>query len=136
MAAFVQTGTRQMEARDGKKFATVYIKLARGETAKMHEFVKAIAQEVLEECIRQDDYPVCNPLKAFPRTMGRENYSALDIMQDLLNQLEAGKDVPQAMINRWNKLFHGYHDIMIYFREPGPTTTFADIYQRVMHKNP
>lgn len=129
MAEFIRTGTRQMDPRDGQKFATVYIRLARGERARMTEFVQSTMQEILEECLRQDSYPVCDPLRGFPRTQGRENYTAADIMQDLLGQLQSGKDVAQAMVYRWNKLFQDFDELQIYFREAGAANTYGTLWE-------
>lgn len=129
MAEFIRTSVRQMDPRDGQRFATVYIRLAPGQRRRMTEFVQSTMMEILEECLRQDSYPVCEPLRGFPRTQGRENYTAADIMQDLLVQLQAGKDVAQAQVYRWNKLFEDFADLQINFREAGAPNTYGTLWE-------
>jgi hypothetical protein len=85
--------------------------------------IQAVINEILAQCEYENDYSIANPLRDFSRTGGKENYSAGDIMVDLKRQLEDGKDIPDAMVDRWNRLFREWPEIQIEFRDSAEART-------------
>jgi hypothetical protein len=99
--------TRVMEPREGAKYSTTYYQQNSEQARESFTHVRNVAEAIVDACERDLDLKdwVQTPLKAFPRTGVRPNYSTEDIVSDLLNQLDSGKDIPSGMIGRWNRLF-------------------------------
>ena len=75
---------------------------------KTLEHIQQVVEQITEVCAKDPEMRdwIQTPLKRFRRvTTGKDNYSLIDIVSDLAEQLEAGKDIPSGMIGRWNKLF-------------------------------
>lgn len=100
--------TKVMEPRDGREFATTYYQQNHKQRAETLEHIQSVVESITEVCAKDPvmkDW-IQTPLKRFRRvTPGRDNYSLIDIVSDMAEQLEAGKDIPSGMIGRWNKLF-------------------------------
>ena len=126
---YERTGTRTMDPRPGVKYATVYNRITASTRRRMRKELLEITDEIVDECERQSDFPIIYPLQGFPRTEGRENYTAAEIMSDILNQLKDGKDIPDAMVYRWNKLFQDFPDINIEFVDAQPKTNFKELFR-------
>jgi hypothetical protein len=47
------------------------------------------------------------PLKGFRKSTKGQYYTVLELLTDMLGQLVAGKDLPEAMVARWNRLCAG-----------------------------
>lgn len=116
MATFIRKGTKQMDPRPGVKYATEYTQLSPAQRRLLKRHIESTMRMVLEAALSQDDYSVLEPLKGFPRTRG-DNYSAAEIMNDLNQQLDSGKDVPSGMLGRWNRLFEDFADEQINFQD-------------------
>lgn len=126
---YERTSTRTMDPRPGVKYSTVYNRIKPGVRRRMLRDIQEVIDEIIDECERQNDYAIAEPLKGFPRTLGKDNYSAGEIMMDLKQQLEAGKDVPDAMVYRWNKLFAEWPELQIEFEDDDqPKNTFGSLY--------
>jgi hypothetical protein len=99
--------TRVMEPRDGVKYSTTYYQQNSEQAQEAFRHVREVAESIVDACEKDLDLKewVQSPLKAFPRTGVRPNYSMEDIVSDLLNQLDSGKDIPSGMVGRWNRLF-------------------------------
>jgi hypothetical protein len=99
--------TRVMEPREGAKYSTTYYQQNSEQARESFTHVRNVAEAIVDACERDLDLKdwVQTPLKAFPRTGVKPNYSTEDIVSDLLNQLDSGKDIPSGMIGRWNRLF-------------------------------
>jgi hypothetical protein len=127
---YERTSTRTMDPRPGVKYATVYNRVRPAVRRKMLRDIQEVMDEIVDQCEHENDYPIVYPLKGFPRTLGQENYSAGDIMVDLKQQLESGKDVPDAMIYRWNKLFQEFPELQIEFADTAaPTNQYGALFQ-------
>jgi hypothetical protein len=96
-----------MEPREGAKYSTTYYQQNSEQARESFTHVRNVAEAIVDACERDLDLKdwVQTPLKAFPRTGVKPNYSTEDIVSDLLNQLDSGKDIPSGMIGRWNRLF-------------------------------
>ena len=107
---------KTMTPRDGVKYATEYYKQSPGEYSKLYEHVKTTIVEVVRA---GNTYGIdlTVPLKGFSRTGGKPNYSALDVLQDMLHQMDMERDVPSGMLGRWNRLFDANPDMQIQMEE-------------------
>ena len=120
------TSTRQMDPRPGVRYATVYNRIRPATRRQMLRDIQVVMDEIVDQCDLENDYPIVYPLRGFPRTNGQPNYSAGQIMTDLKQQLESGKDIPNAMVDRWNRLFGDWPEIQIEFRDSAEITTAFD----------
>jgi len=106
MKKFKYTRTLEMTPRGNNKYFTTYYKMNPQQYTALKDFVKGFREEIDEDIAlynNRDDWTV--PLPEFKRTGKASNYSRLDIVNDLNNQLQADKDCTKAMLGRWNKLF-------------------------------
>jgi len=127
---YERTSTRTMDPRPGVRYATVYNRVKPAVRRRMLRDIQAVIDEIIDQCELENDYCIAEPLKGFPRTLGQENYSAGEIMVDLKQQLESGKDVPDAMVYRWNKLFHDFAELQIEFTDAqAPTNQYGALFQ-------
>jgi len=110
MAKFGYLSRRQMEPRPGKNYATEYYKQSRAERRRTQAFVERVIQRIGELALETPGgvEAITEPLKKFRRKETQGAYSALDIMTDMLDQLESGKDIPSGMLGRWNRLLEPY----------------------------
>ena len=104
---FTYSKTKTLEPRPGTKYATTYYQMHPSEYVKLQEFVKNVCIEVMNSAEHDEDYAtfIMSPLPGFKRTMGLPNYSIEQILIDTLAQLQAGKDISQGMLGRWNRVF-------------------------------
>jgi len=103
---FAYTNKRTMTPRPGVKFSTTYYDLPVTEVAKLKQHVHGIVT-MIERTAPNDPVFVDEltaPIKKH-RRKDKSYYTAMDIILDLRNQLDAGKDVTDSMINRWNTVF-------------------------------
>jgi hypothetical protein len=109
MAKFGYTNRRQMDPRPGVKYATEYYRQSATQRARCLQHIERVIQQVGEQALESAGNfdLISEPMTGFPRTKGEPNYSALDVMRDLVDQLDAGKDIPSGMLGRWNRLFAG-----------------------------
>ena len=45
-----------------------------------------------------------SPHRDFKKSTRGEYYTPEDLLTDMINQLSLGRDLPEAMLNRWNRL--------------------------------
>lgn len=128
MATFTRTSTKKMEPRPGVKYATEYTRLSKAERRRLRRFVEGIYEETLQAALTHNDYALLEPLRGFPRTHGQANYSAADVMQDMMDQLDANKDVPSGMLGRWNRLFDELPACQIEFAPAPPENNYQELY--------
>ena len=109
MAKFGYLNRTQMDPRPGVKYATEYYRQTATQRARCLQHIERVVQQVGEQALEsQGNFDlISEPMSGFPRTGGLANYSALDVMRDLVDQLDAGKDIPSGMLGRWNRLFAG-----------------------------
>ena len=106
MTKFIYREIKHMTPRDGARYATDYYK----QDPKNYDQLQAHIQRVIREITDYAQQHNCladleQPLKGFPRTGGKPNYSALDIMYDMYQQFELGRDLPSGILGRWRRLF-------------------------------
>lgn len=109
MATFYYRTRREMEPRPGVKYATVYIKQDHAEHQRLLRWLVEIAENILS--IGQIDPDIgqwfCRPMPDFRKSSRGEYYSPEDIITDMIDQLARGRDLPEAMLGRWNRLCEG-----------------------------
>jgi len=73
----------------------------------LKDFVQGFRKKIDEDIAEYNNRDQwVEPLPEFRRTGKASNYSRLDIVNDLNNQLQSKKDPTVSMIKRWNKLFN------------------------------
>ena len=106
MPKFYYKSIREMEPRPGMKVGTRYIKQTPEEYDRMQRWIQARALEIMAVLEKRSDLDewFSQPLPRFRKSTGRDRYSAQEIVTDILNQMHLGRDVPEAMTGRWNRL--------------------------------
>lgn len=106
MPKFYYRHIREMEPRPGMKVGTRYIRQTPEEYDRLHQWLQSTAQEIMTVLETDPDMDAwfVQPLKSFRRSQRGEYYSAQEIVTDLLHQMSLGRDVPEAMTGRWNRL--------------------------------
>ena len=106
MPQFIYSHRQEMPARPGVKYATVYIKQRREHREQLFEWITHVAQQTLVALAADPDLAEWfeTPLRNFRRSQPGKYYSAQDLLTDMLAQLAQGRDLPEAMLNRWNRL--------------------------------
>jgi hypothetical protein len=127
MARFKIKQVKKMEPRPGKNFSTDYYKQTPKEYQRTADHLFGVMQEIMAHATAtQQESLLEQPLRGFPKTRREPNYSAGEIMTDLITQYNAGKDWPSGMIGRWNRLFEDFADIQIDFEEAMPQGNAPD----------
>jgi hypothetical protein len=109
MARFEYTALREMTPRPGVKYATVYIKQRPDEYQRLTQWLTATAEDILGILELDADLAqwFSQPHADFRRSRSGEYYSPEDLLTDMIHQLSLGRDLPQAMTDRWNRLCEG-----------------------------
>jgi hypothetical protein len=130
MAQFSIRETRVMAPRPGQRFSTTYFRQTTAEYQRTYEHIQRTAHEIMRAVEWSNAWPDMQaPLRGFPRTDHNPNYSAEDIIVDLLTQYQAGRDWPSGMIGRWNRLFDAWPELCIDFeQELKPTPEYARLF--------
>ena len=109
MALFYYRSLKSMEPRPGMPVGTVYIKQSQEEYTRLRAWIAGIAEDILG--IIQIDPDLADwftrPQADFRKSRRGEYYSPEDIITDILHQMTLGRDIPQAMVGRWNRLCSG-----------------------------
>jgi len=106
MAEFKYKRKQEMEPRPGQKYATVYIKQTDLEHTRLRNWLVQIGEHILGACeinASQAEW-FTSPHRAFKKSARGEYYTPEDLLTDMINQLALGRDLPEAMLNRWNRL--------------------------------
>lgn len=130
MAKFKIKAVKQMDPRPGKKYATEYYQQSQRDYDETFKFMLDKMQQLLDAQDRcyPNENVLDQPLRGFPRTSNRPNYSATDIMMDLVSQYRAGKDWPSGMVGRWNRLFEDYPEWQLEFVEHIDANNFNTLF--------
>ena len=98
-----------MEPRPGVTYSTTYFKMTDMQREHMTLWLAMIGRDI-EQVIQRDSewYAwLSQPLKGFRKSQKGQYYTVLELLTDMLGQLVAGKDLPEAMVARWNRLCAG-----------------------------
>ena len=109
MATFYYKSLRTLEPRVGSTYSTTYIK----QSAQEHERLRNWLVQIAEDIIAISDVDMdcatwfITPMRDFRRSVRGQYYSPQDIITDMIDQLAHGRDLPEAMLGRWNRLTEG-----------------------------
>ena len=106
MAEFKYKRKQEMEPRPGQKYATVYIKQTDLEHTRLRNWLVQVAEHILGACEINASLAewFSSPHKDFRKSTRGEYYTPEDLLTDMINQLAMARDLPEAMLNRWNRL--------------------------------
>lgn len=109
MATFYYRTTRQMEPRPGVKYSTTYIKQDQAEYDRLRTWLVEVAESIIGISNRDMDCATwfITPMPDFRRAQRGNYYSPQDLIVDMIDQMLHGRDLSQAMIDRWNRLTEG-----------------------------
>lgn len=109
MPTFYYRTQRTLEPRPGVKYATTYIKQDPAEYQRLLHWLTQIAESIID--IAQVDADCAawftTPMREFKKSQRNNYYSPQDIITDMIDQMAHGRDLTQAMLNRWNRLCDG-----------------------------
>jgi hypothetical protein len=129
MAKFKIKQIKKMEPRAGQKFSTEYYQQSQRDYDDTFKFMLRIMTEVLEAAEHNNSTgDLTVPLRGFPRTGGRPNYTTEDILCDLIEQYKLGRDWPSGMVGRWNRLFEDFPDYQLEFVEHIDANNFNTLF--------
>ena len=127
MAVFGYQAIKKMTPRPGTRFATDYYKQSLQERRQLQQHIDWVREEMLLAACRTLQVPELErPMRGFPRTNNLDNYSAFDVMNDIREQLQAGRDLPSGMLGRWQRLFQDEPDYQIEMHLDRPKTPAAN----------
>lgn len=106
MALFYYRKMITLEPRPGMRSGTTYIKQSQEEYDRLKSWLTRIAEDIVGTIELDPDLAgwFTRPQADFRKKKRGEYYSPEDIITDMLYQMSLGRDVPQAMIGRWNRL--------------------------------
>lgn len=109
MKTFYYKSLRTMEPRPGVKYSTTYIKQDSDEYDRTLKWFAQTAEEIIAATI---DHPelaewFIRPMPDFRRSEAAKFYSPQDLLMDIIDQMVHGRDLTQAMLDRWNRLCSG-----------------------------
>lgn len=87
---------------------TTYYKQTRLESVKVLQYCKQTRDEVIGTMHESQEFKelMTTPdKKNYPKAGRQSGYTRLEIIEDMIKQLESGKDIPSGMLGRWNKVF-------------------------------
>jgi hypothetical protein len=107
MPCFYYHRHRQMTVRNGVDYSTTYIQQTPEEHQRLLTWLIDCADQIDHVADQDPDMAqwLSQPLKRFRRSQRGRYYSALDIVMDAVTQMHEGRDLTQAMLGRWNRLF-------------------------------
>lgn len=109
MATFYYRSRRTLEPRIGTRYATTYIKQDAAEHQRLQNWLVQIAEDILAISDVDMDCALwfITPMPDFRKSTRGQYYSPQDILTDMIDQLAHGRDLPEAMLGRWNRLTEG-----------------------------
>lgn len=114
MRTFTYIESKKMQPRPGNTFATTYYVMHPEQRHRFRKFVISCINQLLDSAeANNSEAQLTKPLKGFKRTGNKENYSTMQIMEDLIREITgqkkdgSPKDIAQGPVGRWNKLFKG-----------------------------
>ena len=109
MARFEFIKTLEMPPRPGSRYSTTYIKQSLTEYQRLNTWLIRTAEDIMG--ILELDPELArwfsNPHPDFHTSKRGQYYSPEDLLTDMLKQMSLGRDLPHAMLDRWNRLCEG-----------------------------
>jgi hypothetical protein len=106
MARFEFTRLHEMAPRPGVKYSTTYIKQSPAEYQRLNTWLIRAAEDIMG--ILELDPELArwfsHPHPDFHTSKRGRYYSPEDLLTDMIRQMSLGRDLPHAMLDRWNRL--------------------------------
>ena len=109
MATFTYKYKQEMDPIGRNPYKTIYIKQSHHEHARLKNWLVSIAEQILGACEINASAAewFTAPMREFKKSRKGQYYSPEELLTDMITQLAQGKDMPQSMVDRWNKLCQG-----------------------------
>ena len=109
MATFTYRYTQEMTPIGSRKYATVYIKQSHAEHARLLNWLVQIGEQICGTCEINASLAewFSSPHRDFRKSTRGEYYTPEELLTDMITQLAQGRDMTQAMADRWNRLCVG-----------------------------
>jgi len=106
MAAFTYRYRQEMAPIGKRKYATVYIKQSHAEHARLRTWLVQVAEEIIHTCEHDASLAewFSTPNRDFRKSTQGQYYTPEELLTDMISQLAQGRDMTQAMVDRWNRL--------------------------------
>ena len=106
MARFEFTRMHEMPPRPGVKYSTTYIKQSPQEYQRLHQWLLKTGEDILGILELDADLArwFSHPHPDFHTSRRGQYYSPEDLLADMIKQMSLGRDLPHAMLDRWNRL--------------------------------
>ncbi len=106
MATFTYKYKQEMAPIGTRKYATVYIKQTHAEHHRLLNWLVQIADEICGACEINASLAAwfTSPNRDFKKSSRGQYYTPEELIADMIQQLSQGRDLPQAMLDRWNRL--------------------------------
>lgn len=95
-----------MEPRPGRSYSTVYIKQTEPQYEALKQWLLSVAEQCVSVCDSDPSWQqwFTQPLRDFRRSQPGHYYTPEQLLTDMIQQMALGRDLSQAMIDRWNRL--------------------------------
>ncbi len=106
MATFTYRYRQEMDPIDNRPYKTIYIKQSHHEHARLKNWLVQIAEQIIGACEVNASAAewFTAPLRDFKKSRKGQYYTPEELLTDMIQQLAQGKDMPQSMVDRWNRL--------------------------------
>ena len=109
MARFEFIKMHEMPPKPGTRYSTTYIKQSLTEYQRLNTWLIRTAEDIMG--ILELDPELArwfsHPHPDFHTSRRGQYYSPEDLLTDMLKQMSLGRDLPHAMLDRWNRLCEG-----------------------------
>jgi len=109
MATFTYKTKQEMDPIGKNPYKTIYIKQSHAEHHRLQNWLIQIAEQIIGTCEVNASAAewFSSPMREFKKSRKGQYYTPEELLTDMITQLVQGKDMPQAMVDRWNKLCWG-----------------------------
>lgn len=109
MTTFYYKHKQEMDPIGKNPYKTVYIKQSHHEHHRLKNWLVQVAEQIIGTCETNASAAewFTSPLREFKKSRKGQYYTPEELLTDMIQQLAQGKDLPQAMLDRWNRLTQG-----------------------------
>jgi hypothetical protein len=109
MATFTYKYRQEMDPIGNNPYKTIYIKQSHHEHARLKNWLVQVAEQIIGACEANASAAewFTSPMREFKKSQKGSYYTPEELLTDMIQQLALGKDLPQSMVDRWNRLCQG-----------------------------
>jgi len=106
MATFIYKHKQEMDPIGKNPYKTIYIKQSHHEHHRLKNWLVSVAEQIIGTCEINASAAewFTTELRDFKKSRKGQYYTPEELITDMIQQLAQGKDLPQAMVDRWNRL--------------------------------